>query len=102
MDIGDLSAYPKWEVHAGSGVARTVISPSAVGAFPIPLTLASQGGKLTALMKGRCGSRSSKAVLTLWVSHSIFFQWLICFHHPIYHNLSGALDGTLVGHYPTN
>ena len=35
--IGDLSTYPVWEAAAGSGVARTVISPSAVGTVPLSL-----------------------------------------------------------------
>ena len=36
--IGDLSAYPyARKLKIGSGVARTALSPSALGTLPLPL-----------------------------------------------------------------
>jgi hypothetical protein len=44
-------------VPTGSGVARRAISPSTIGALPLPLRLACQAGKLTSSTRGLRGPR---------------------------------------------
>lgn len=50
--LGDLSAYPVEGAAAGSGVAHQAMAPSAVGALPFSLGLASPGGKRVLVEQG--------------------------------------------------
>ena len=56
MRIGDLSTYPSWEAHVGSGVAHIAISLLAVGALPFPSDLRTGPESISLPISGRQGS----------------------------------------------
>jgi hypothetical protein len=92
--IGDLSAYPIRGDASGSGVARTARSPSALGALPIPLLLASQAGKHILMNEESMGlhlyyhHRWGRVVLEHWKLVPEFASTT-----PLVTCLSRALDG---------
>ena len=79
------------EVVAGSGVARTAISPSTVGALLLPFCLANQAGKLSCWINGPLGSLPHTETLAGFGSGDPKPYPLIRFHHPISHLFIGRV-----------